>query len=56
MKFKYGNKVIVETGFHKGRTGKITGRFLFWTEVLFDNQFVMSNTILTKKLKLIGGK
>ena len=52
-RFIYGDRVIVTKGFHKGKTGEVVGRFLFWTEVLFDIQYIISHTLLTSKLRKI---
>ena len=50
MKFVYGDEVIVSAGFHKGRRGEVVGKFLIWTDVLFDNQQFITHTILTCRL------
>jgi len=53
MKYKYGDRIKVVKGFNTGRTGKIVGNGIFFVEVLFDNQYAMTDTILKNKIEKI---
>lgn len=55
MKFKYGDDVVVIKGRQECRVGKVVeGSGWLFTEVLFNNQHIISHTILTSRLELIG--